>query len=68
MPTLTIDLTTEQAVRIQVAVGQALALERNATLQESRTFIINRIKEAVLQQERKAAEAAINNITTIDIT
>lgn len=68
MPILTIDLTPTQATRIQQAVGKLLNLSRPATLQESRTFIINQIKDAILRQEKQDAVDAVNTIVPIDIT
>jgi len=67
MPTITIDLTATQATRVQQAIGRLLALGRPATLQESRTFIINRIKDSILQQEQQDARDAVNTIIPIDI-
>jgi hypothetical protein len=68
MPTLSIDLTTEQANRISEAVGKLLSLGRPATPAEARTWLISRIKDAVLAQEKKNAEEAIALIQPIDIS
>jgi hypothetical protein len=68
MPTLSIDLTVEQATRISEAIGRSMSLGRPATMQEARTWIISRIKEAVLVQEKRDALAAVDLIQQIDIT
>lgn len=65
MPTLTIDVTTDQATRIATACGKAWGLKnaagnpRAATLTEIRKFLIDQMKGIVIGIEKQAAIQAV---------
>jgi hypothetical protein len=67
MPTLSIDMTDQQADRVKLAIGAVLGLGRAATNTEARSWLVDRIKEIVLKQEKKMAEEAIMLISPIDL-
>jgi hypothetical protein len=64
MATITITTTSEQDARISEAFGHYLMLEGNASGAQVRAFIIEKIKEVVLQYERNQATASV---TPIDV-
>ena len=56
MPTLSITTTTSEATRMQVALGKAQSLGRNATAAEVKAFWITQMKLFVLGVERREAK------------
>lgn len=58
MPSITINVTDEEAARIQSAVGKLSGLPGPATPAQSKQFIIQGIKKMVLEVEREAHLAA----------
>lgn len=74
MPSLTIDVTPEQAARIQSAIGRdigaidELGENRDANAVEVRQWIIEQLKKAVRKQEVDAALAAVRDgVATLDV-
>lgn len=57
---ITITVTAQQATRISSAVGNRFALGRNATEVEVKQFILNYLKQMVVEQERQVALANVN--------
>ena len=74
MPSLTIDVTPEQATRIQSAIGRAIGAvdeqgeNRDATAVEVRQWIIEQLKNTVRRQEVDVALATVrDNVPTLDV-
>lgn len=59
MPQISLTVTAEQAQRIGAALGRYLRLGRDATLAEVKSFLVDRIRAMVRQEERAAQEAAL---------
>lgn len=69
MATLEITTTPAQDARIAEAFGEKLMLFQNATLPQVRQHIIDYIINVVLEHERrKALDAAVIDVTPIDVT
>ncbi len=68
MPSTTINYTASEGQRIAAAVGLIKNLKdvngdpRSATAQECKEFIIERLRQFVLDQERQQAAQAITDI------
>ena len=59
MAQITIEVTNEQGQRAQAAFGAYWNLGRDATVAEIKQYLIRQLKAVVVQQERRAAEAAV---------
>lgn len=66
MPTVSYDITAQQASRVQTAVGKILGLGRDATAAEARAYHIKLLKDAVISQERGDLADAIS-VSSLDI-
>jgi hypothetical protein len=53
MPTISFTVTAQEAGRIQDAVGKLTGLPGAATAEQSRQFIIQKVKNLVLETERE---------------
>lgn len=58
MPTLTITFTAAQASRIQTAFAQRLGIP-SPDMNDLKTWVIKRVKDVVLDEERDAAVRAV---------
>lgn len=58
MPTLSIDLTNQQAQRVAAAIGSLLGLGRDATVAEVRDYIVAHLRAEVRRGEVSAAQSA----------
>ncbi len=67
MPTLTIDFTNAQATRISTAFKTVLGRE-TFTMADYKAWVIEHTKDVVLQEEKRAAVAALPPVTTFDHT
>jgi len=56
---MTITTTAAQAVRVAAAVGEELRLDRPATAEECRQYVITILRNIVLTSEKKIAVAAL---------
>ena len=61
MPSITITTDATHTARIATALGAYLGLGRDATAAEVKEWVITQIRGVVIQQERRAAEAALSN-------
>lgn len=67
MVTLTIDLTAAQAQRVSTAIGKVLSLGRDATAAEIRQWLVDRLKDVVLKQEKKDRLDSVETLQPPDI-
>ena len=64
MPTITIDLTAQQAQRLQDALTVALELGQPATITDAQDFIKLKLKQLVVSTERQAVRAQADSTVT----
>jgi hypothetical protein len=67
MPTLTIDFTNAQANRIATAFKSVLGRD-DFTMADYKAWVIEHTKDVVLQEEKRAAVAALPPVSTFDPT
>ena len=53
MPTISFNITAAEANRIQLAVGKVRGLPGPASAEQTRQFIINKLKDFVIEIERE---------------
>lgn len=63
MPTLTITFTAQQAARIQTAFASRLGIP-SPDMNDLKTWVVKRIKDVVLDEERDAAIRAVQQSHT----
>jgi hypothetical protein len=69
MASLTITVPDAQVPRVQAAVGKALELGQDATTDEVRQFLVDKLIQLVRSVEkREAADAAFSSVTDIGAT
>lgn len=73
MPTLSIDMTAQQATRVAAALGKDRGLTdangapRSATAAEVRAWVIDVLKRLVHGTELRAAQEAVQQPSNLDI-
>ncbi len=68
MPSLTLTLDTANAARVATMVQRRMNLDHPADINEVKAYIIQRLRAAVLDSERAAAQEAANANQPINIT